>query len=44
MAGETESMCIVVGIFKESDQKAIFIGSRVFRVIISVNSVDRLVS
>ena len=44
VAGETESMCIVLRSFKEGHQKAIFIGSRVSRVIISVNSIDRFVS
>ena len=39
VAGETESMCIVMGSFKEGDQKAIFIGSRVSRVIISLKSI-----
>lgn len=44
MAGEDESMCIVMGSFKEGDQKAIFIGSCVSRVIISVNNIDWFVS
>lgn len=44
MAGETEILCIVMESFKEGDQKAIFIGSRVSRVIISVNSIDRFMS